>query len=86
MFLVFWPPVGDDASQTEASLEDTSWSGAVVLENVPEDIKQEYLTLLIDSVCNYSGDEYSLEIIPESSTAVVTFNDPRGMSLTCNVK
>lgn len=87
LFSVFWPPDGLDVSQTEASegLEDTKWCCAVVLENVPEDINQEYLSLLVGSIGNHSEDEYSLELIPESSTAVSTFNDPSGMSLTCSV-
>ncbi|XP_017345055.1 protein mono-ADP-ribosyltransferase PARP14 isoform X2 [Ictalurus punctatus] len=72
------PYHGLDVSQTEASegLEDTKWCSAVVLENVPEDINQEYLSLLVGSIGNHSEDEYSLELIPESSTAVSTFNDP----------
>ncbi|MCJ8742185.1 hypothetical protein PDJAM_G00079280 [Pangasius djambal] len=74
-------PVGLDVSQTEASacLEDTPWSSAVVLENVPENINQEHLMLLVDSIGGHSEDEYSLELIPESDTAVVTFNDPRAV-------
>lgn len=84
MFLVLWPPVGLNANQTEASegLEDTPRSSAVVLENVPENLNQEYLMLLVGNIISHSEDEYSLELIPESNTVVVTFNDPRGMSLT----
>lgn len=87
-FSVFWPPVGLDGSQPEASggLEDTPWSSAVVLQNVPDDLNREHLLLLVDSIGSHSEDDYSLELIPDLSTAVVTFNDPSGMSLTYNVE
>ncbi|MCI4387957.1 hypothetical protein PGIGA_G00080100 [Pangasianodon gigas] len=73
------PYLGLDVSQTEASERLEEWSSAVVLENVPENITQEHLMLLVDSIGGHSEDEYSLELIPESNTAVVTFNDPRAV-------
>lgn len=86
MFSVFWPPVGFDASQITEGLEDTPWSNVVVLENVPDDMTDDFLTLLVESFCGHSEVEHSLELISESNAAVVTFKDPSGMSLTCNVK
>lgn len=85
---MFWLPAGLDASQTEATggLDDTPWSSAVVLENVPEHLTQDHVMLLVDSIGSHSEDEYSLEFIPELKTAVVTFNDPSGTSFPCKAK
>lgn len=82
MFSVFFPAVGLDTSQTEASwgLDDSPSVSAVVLENIPEHVNLDYLALLVDSCCNLSEDKYSLEFIPELNTAVMTFNEPSGMS------
>lgn len=66
-------------------MEDTPGSNAVVLENVPDDMHKKYLVLLLDSISGYSEGNHYLEFIPESNSAVVTFNDPSGMSLTCDV-
>ncbi|XP_060765229.1 protein mono-ADP-ribosyltransferase PARP14-like isoform X2 [Neoarius graeffei] len=81
--VIMCPYFGHNANQTEASegLEDTPRSSAVVLENVPENLNQEYLMLLVDSIISHSEDEYSLELIPESNTVVVTFNDPRAVQM-----
>ncbi|KAI5099590.1 poly [ADP-ribose] polymerase 14 isoform X2, partial [Silurus meridionalis] len=72
-----WRTAGLNASQTKGNegLEDTSWSCAAVLENVPENLSKEYLMLLVDSIGSCSEDECSLELIPESNAAVVTFSD-----------
>ncbi|XP_053501931.1 protein mono-ADP-ribosyltransferase PARP14-like [Ictalurus furcatus] len=51
-------------------------SKAVVLEKMPENFTREVLMILVDSICGLSDNEYFLELIPESNTAVVTFNDP----------
>lgn len=77
---MFLSPAGIDVNQTETGegLEDAPWSSAVVLENLPENTNKDYVMLLVESVCGDS-EEYSLELIPESNTAVVTFNDPNGM-------
>ncbi|XP_058268081.1 protein mono-ADP-ribosyltransferase PARP14-like isoform X2 [Hemibagrus wyckioides] len=70
------PYFGFDASQITEVLEDTPWSSAVVLENVPEDMNEDFLTLLVESFCGHSEVEHSLELISESNAAVVTFKDP----------
>ncbi|KAF5893659.1 poly [ADP-ribose] polymerase 14-like isoform X1, partial [Clarias magur] len=81
---------GMDMNQTEAreGSADAPWSSAVVLENLPENTNKDYLMLLVESVCGDSED-YSLEFIPESNTAVVTFNDPNAVEkflMECKTK
>ncbi|XP_047660504.1 protein mono-ADP-ribosyltransferase PARP14-like [Tachysurus fulvidraco] len=69
--------VGFDASQkVPEGLEDTSWSSAVVLENVPEGMSEEFLVLLVAYSTSQPEEEWSVEFISESNAAVVTFNDP----------
>ncbi|GAA6082690.1 protein mono-ADP-ribosyltransferase PARP14 isoform X2 [Tachysurus ichikawai] len=69
--------VGFDESQKgPESLEDASWSSAVVLENVPEDVNEEFLMLLVANFTSQPEEEWSIEFISESNAAVVTFNDP----------
>ncbi|XP_060751201.1 protein mono-ADP-ribosyltransferase PARP14 isoform X1 [Tachysurus vachellii] len=66
-----------DASQKgPEGLEDTSWSSAVVLENVPEDVSEEFLVLFVGTFTSQPEEEWSIEFISESNAAVVTFNDP----------
>lgn len=69
---------GPDASLTEEAqgLEDAPWSNGVVLENVSEKSGKDFLTLLVDTISGHPEEEHSLELIPESNAAVVTFNDP----------
>ncbi|KAK3549858.1 hypothetical protein QTP86_015477 [Hemibagrus guttatus] len=70
------PYFGFDTSQITEGLEDTPWSSAVVLENVPEDMNEDFLMLLVESLSGYSEAELSLELISESNAAVVTFKEP----------
>lgn len=80
------PPVGLDENEISKGLEDTPQSSAVVIEKVPDHLSREFLMFLVDSICGASEDKYSLELIPESNTAVVTFNDAKGLSCTRSVK
>ncbi len=53
-------------------------SGAVVLENLPDDFNQDVLTLLVENIGNLSENDFSMELIPELSKAVVIFKNPSG--------
>ncbi|XP_043106136.1 protein mono-ADP-ribosyltransferase PARP14-like isoform X1 [Puntigrus tetrazona] len=64
------------ASQTDVDVKKLQESGAVVLENLPEDIKQEVLTLLVENISRLLENDFSMEFIPELRKAVVTFKNP----------
>uniref|UniRef100_A0A3Q2E0U3 Poly [ADP-ribose] polymerase n=1 Tax=Cyprinodon variegatus TaxID=28743 RepID=A0A3Q2E0U3_CYPVA len=49
-------------------------SSVAVLENVSESMSQDLLQMLVETICGVEENDYSLEIIWESNTAVVTFN------------
>ncbi len=53
-------------------------SGAVVLENLSDDFNQDVLTLLVENIGNLSENDFSMELIPELSKAVVIFKNPSG--------
>ncbi|XP_026129257.1 poly [ADP-ribose] polymerase 14-like isoform X2 [Carassius auratus] len=53
-----------------------SESSAVVLENLPDDVKQVVLTLLVENISGLSENDFSMELIPELRKAVVTFINP----------
>ncbi|XP_051540797.1 protein mono-ADP-ribosyltransferase PARP14-like isoform X3 [Myxocyprinus asiaticus] len=63
------------APQTELDVEDPQESSAVVLENVPDDAKKDFLALFVENVSKISEKDFSMELIPELNTAVVTFNN-----------
>uniref|UniRef100_A0A3Q1ECK2 Macro domain-containing protein n=1 Tax=Acanthochromis polyacanthus TaxID=80966 RepID=A0A3Q1ECK2_9TELE len=58
-------------------LSDCS-SAAVVLENVPDGMSRDLLSMLVENVSGVDENGYSLEMILESSRAVVTFSSPQG--------
>ncbi|XP_017345057.1 protein mono-ADP-ribosyltransferase PARP14 [Ictalurus punctatus] len=83
------PYFGLDENEISKGLEDTPQSSAVVIEKVPDHLSREFLMFLVDSICGASEDKYSLELIPESNTAVVTFNDAKAAEkflLECQTK
>uniref|UniRef100_A0A9J8AV17 Poly [ADP-ribose] polymerase n=1 Tax=Cyprinus carpio carpio TaxID=630221 RepID=A0A9J8AV17_CYPCA len=62
------------ASQTDVKKpQETS---AVVLENLPEDVKQDILTLLVENISSLSENDFSMELIPGLRKAVVNFKNP----------
>ncbi|KAI4878324.1 hypothetical protein NFI96_031569 [Prochilodus magdalenae] len=77
-------PAGLDKSHsnpaTEQSLRersgDSSRSGAVVLEDLPDNFSKDVLVLLVENIGGVSEEEYFLEMISGLNVAVVTFNDP----------
>uniref|UniRef100_A0A8C1URK9 Poly [ADP-ribose] polymerase n=1 Tax=Cyprinus carpio TaxID=7962 RepID=A0A8C1URK9_CYPCA len=62
--------------QTELDVKKPQESSAVVLENLPDDFNQDVLTLLVENIGSLSGNDFSMELIPELRKAVVTFKNP----------
>ncbi len=59
-------------------------TSAVVLENLPDDVKQDVLTLLVENICSIHENEFKMELIPELRKAVVTFKNPSG-KFSCKI-
>ncbi|KAF3695309.1 Poly [ADP-ribose] polymerase 14 [Channa argus] len=51
-------------------------STTVLLENVPEDMSGDLLSMLVENISGLDSSSYSLEMILESNSVVVTFNSP----------
>lgn len=51
---------------------------SVMLENVPDNMSSELLSLLVEDVSELEDSSYSLELMSESRGAVVTFRNPAG--------
>uniref|UniRef100_A0A8C2BU27 Poly [ADP-ribose] polymerase n=1 Tax=Cyprinus carpio TaxID=7962 RepID=A0A8C2BU27_CYPCA len=68
----------EDVLQTELDVKKPQESSAVVLENLPDDFNQDVLTLLVENIGSLSGNDFSMELIPELRKAVVTFKNPSG--------
>ncbi|XP_026075337.1 poly [ADP-ribose] polymerase 14-like isoform X2 [Carassius auratus] len=64
------------AQQTDVDVKKPTESSAVVLENLPDDIKHDLLTLLVEKISSLSENDFSIELIPEIRKAVVTFKNP----------
>ncbi|XP_069576160.1 protein mono-ADP-ribosyltransferase PARP14-like [Brachyistius frenatus] len=67
---------GNEASSADDS--DPS-AAAVVLENVSDGVSDELLSVLVENISGSDDGDFSLEVIRESSRAVVTFHDPAGV-------
>uniref|UniRef100_A0A3Q1FWA0 Poly [ADP-ribose] polymerase n=1 Tax=Acanthochromis polyacanthus TaxID=80966 RepID=A0A3Q1FWA0_9TELE len=67
----------DENGASAADTDDCS-SAAVVLENVPDGMSRDLLSMLVENVSGVDENGYSLEMILESSRAVVTFSSPQG--------
>ncbi len=59
-------------------------SGAVVLENLSDDVKQNVLTLLVENISSLPENDFIMELIPELRKAVVTFKNPSG-KFSCKI-
>ncbi len=71
-------PKDQSVSQTDVDVKKPQESGAVVLENLPDDVKQDVLTLLVENISSLSENDFIMELIPELRKAVVTFKNPSG--------
>ncbi|KAG9335533.1 hypothetical protein JZ751_004560 [Albula glossodonta] len=56
-----------------AELEEPVQNRAVVLENVPEKVTRELLAMVVENICSVTEDDFSLEMIQDINTAVVSF-------------
>ncbi|RVE58381.1 hypothetical protein OJAV_G00209100 [Oryzias javanicus] len=66
----------DEGSPSPDTAEEELCSTSAVLENVPAETGQEFLEMLVENVLkglSSSSQKFSLEMIPEISSAVVTF-------------
>ncbi|KAF3853284.1 hypothetical protein F7725_013972 [Dissostichus mawsoni] len=66
----------DEKTDTEKEKEKSVQSGAVVLDNVSDRLSRDLLSMLVENISGLDESCYSLEIIWESSRAVITFNKP----------
>uniref|UniRef100_A0A8C2KI30 Poly [ADP-ribose] polymerase n=1 Tax=Cyprinus carpio TaxID=7962 RepID=A0A8C2KI30_CYPCA len=62
--------------QSDVDVKKPQESSAVVLENLPDDFKQDVLSLLVENISSLPENDYSMELIPELRKAVVTFKNP----------
>uniref|UniRef100_A0A673LIG0 Poly [ADP-ribose] polymerase n=1 Tax=Sinocyclocheilus rhinocerous TaxID=307959 RepID=A0A673LIG0_9TELE len=69
-------PKDQSVLQTDVDVKKPQESSAVVLENLPDDIKQDVLSLLVENISSLSENDFSVELIPELRKAVVTFKNP----------
>ncbi|KAF3851557.1 hypothetical protein F7725_013329 [Dissostichus mawsoni] len=66
----------DEKTDTEKEKEKSVQSSAVVLDNVSDRLSRDLLFMLVENISGLDETCYSLEIIWESSRAVITFNKP----------
>ncbi|XP_036404127.1 protein mono-ADP-ribosyltransferase PARP14-like [Megalops cyprinoides] len=67
---------GEEAEESSGTTgaEETTQTNTILLENVSENSTTEILGLMVESVCHVSAEDFSLEMISDISTAVITFN------------
>lgn len=53
----------------------------IVLENVQENFTEEMLVLMVENISDLTEADFSLEMIYERQTAVVSFKNANGMTL-----
>ncbi|XP_065146256.1 uncharacterized protein [Paramisgurnus dabryanus] len=63
-------------TESDPDVKNLEESYAVVLENVADDFTKGVLSLLVENVSGLLEKDFSMELIPELKTAVVTFNIP----------
>lgn len=67
-----------DPTGSEPDVKNVEESFAVVLENVSDEANRNVLALLVENVSSVPEKDFSMELIPELHTAVVTFINPSG--------
>ncbi|CAB1332829.1 unnamed protein product [Coregonus sp. 'balchen'] len=70
-------PNSESGPGEEGGAEECPQSSAVVLQRVPESMSRDMLLLLVETISGLEEDNFSLEVISETKTAVVTFNNPK---------
>ncbi|XP_030579267.1 protein mono-ADP-ribosyltransferase PARP14-like [Archocentrus centrarchus] len=66
----------NEASAANKEDSESSQSCSVVLENLADDMSTDLLSMLVESVSGLDENGYSMEIIWESNSVVVTFSSP----------
>ena len=75
------------ASREESAEEPALCSTSAVLENVPQDMSKDFVEMLVENICkNFQSQmktqhEFSLEILSDLCSAVVTFSSGKGCHL-----
>ncbi|XP_036000627.1 LOW QUALITY PROTEIN: protein mono-ADP-ribosyltransferase PARP14-like [Fundulus heteroclitus] len=69
------PEKGASATN-QTGLESGPRSTAVVLENVQENLSQDLLQMMVETISGLDENDFSLEIIWETNMAVLIFNSP----------
>ncbi|KAL0994160.1 hypothetical protein UPYG_G00118530 [Umbra pygmaea] len=59
----------------EGAAKESPQSSSVVLEKVPENVSREMLVMLVESISQFEEDSFTMEVIIEKNTAVLTFNN-----------
>ncbi|TNN79433.1 Poly [ADP-ribose] polymerase 14 [Liparis tanakae] len=72
------PSAGDAVVQTEEAADEGPSATSAVLGNIPENANKEFLEMLVENVLKDSDSqsatqEFTLEVLPDISSAVVTF-------------
>ncbi|KAJ8342176.1 hypothetical protein SKAU_G00321040 [Synaphobranchus kaupii] len=62
--------------EIQSDSADLSQARAVLVENVPEKLSREFLGMMVENICYVTEEEFSLEMIRDMNTAIVTFNEP----------
>lgn len=71
----------DEADRSPDTEEEELCSTSAVLENISAETSQEFLEMLVENVLKglrLSSQKFSLEMLPEISSAVVTFQTGAG--------
>ncbi|XP_029295286.1 protein mono-ADP-ribosyltransferase PARP14-like isoform X2 [Cottoperca gobio] len=78
----------DGNNEVEKVKQESVQSVAVVLDNVSESTPRDLLSLLVENISGLEENSYSLEIIWESSRAVIIFSEPADVEkfLTASLK
>ncbi|KAJ8342171.1 hypothetical protein SKAU_G00320990 [Synaphobranchus kaupii] len=69
-------PKNSVQEEIQSDSADLSQARALLVENVPEKLSREVLGMMVESICYVTEEEFSLEMIRDMNTAVVTFNKP----------
>ncbi|XP_078538540.1 protein mono-ADP-ribosyltransferase PARP14-like isoform X2 [Lissotriton helveticus] len=80
------PCLGPSVVKEQPPTPPSSSSSSVVLENVPETMNREMLTMLVENTSGLDGKDFKLEHISERNVAVVTFRTSEsamGFMQTC---
>ncbi len=78
----------EEKGRDDESADEELCSTSAVLENIPERLNQEFLEMLVENVLKdpdspSASQSFTLEVIPGTSSAVVTFQSGKGTHLVC---